>query len=220
MTRQHAIDDHPRPAEQAPADRWITALLLIGAPTVLILGALAVCPGSRCTIPALDQAGLALAESLQRQWLTTVMTVITWAGSLWLLAPLALWLANREMRRQAMPAALLAPLALTGATVMAQTVKWWTDRPRPVEQPLIALPLDASFPSAHAMQITVLALVWLGAGRSPAAWLLAAVLIGLVGFSRIYLQVHFVTDVIAGTLAALIWVTALQRVIPRTGRSR
>ena len=201
-------------------DRRITGLLLIAAPTVLALGSVMLCPGGSCTIPAIDQAGMALAVNLQHLWLSGLMSAVTWAGSLWLLAPLALAHAILALRRQHFLAALLAPLALLGATALAQAFKWWTDRPRPVDLPLVSLPPDPSFPSAHAMQITALVVVLLGAGRSPAVWLLAAALIGVVGFSRIYLQVHFLTDVAFGTLAALFWGLALRRIFQTTGATR
>jgi len=217
MTQRSVLCNTGHPAG---TNRRITGLLLIAAPAVLMLGAAIVCPGSRCTIPAIDQAGMALAVTLQHPWLSGLMSAVTWAGSLWLLAPLALAHTLFTLRRQHLIPALLAPLALSGATVLAQAVKWWTDRPRPVDLPLVSLPPDPSFPSAHAMQFTAMVVVLLGTGRSPAIWLAAAALIGVVGFSRIYLQVHFVTDVAFGTLAAIFWGLALQRLFQPTGESR
>jgi membrane-associated phospholipid phosphatase len=85
-------------------------------------------------------------------------------------------------------------------------------RPRPDLLPVwTAMPTDWSYPSAHAMQITALAVaVVFVAARRRALWVLplgSAVL--LVGLSRIYLQVHFPSDVLAGTLAAALWVGGL-----------
>jgi undecaprenyl-diphosphatase len=40
-------------------------------------------------------------------------------------------------------------------------------------------------------------------------WAAAAVLIALIGFSRIYLGVHYPTDVIGGYIAAFMWVAAV-----------
>jgi hypothetical protein len=74
-----------------------------------------------------------------------------------------------------------------------------------------AMPADWSYPSCHAMQITALAVaVVFVAPRQRALWAVplgSAVL--LVGLSRIYLQVHFPSDVLAGTLAAAFWVGGL-----------
>jgi undecaprenyl-diphosphatase len=76
------------------------------------------------------------------------------------------------------------------------------------------MPDDWSFPSAHAAQATAFALAWLlrpGAspGRPEIVVLFAAV--ALVFASRLYLQVHFPSDVFAGALLAVLWVLFLRR---------
>jgi undecaprenyl-diphosphatase len=40
-------------------------------------------------------------------------------------------------------------------------------------------------------------------------WMVAAILIALIGFSRIYLGVHYSTDVLGGYMAAFVWITAV-----------
>jgi len=79
-----------------------------------------------------------------------------------------------------------------------------------VLEPLVAMPGDSSFPSGHAMQITAFALaaiLTLAPPTQRARWFaLALIVIVLVGASRLYLQVHFPTDVLAGTAAAALWV--------------
>jgi len=80
-----------------------------------------------------------------------------------------------------------------------------------------ALPHSYSFPSGHALFSFCFygVLAGLSAGRTrsqPARiliWTLAAVLVTAIGLSRIYLGVHYPSDVIAGYLAATLWVTAL-----------
>jgi undecaprenyl-diphosphatase len=61
------------------------------------------------------------------------------------------------------------------------------------------------------MQATALAVALvLLAGRRQRAWTLAlGMVVLLVGLSRIYLQVHFPSDVLAGLLAAAFWVGGL-----------
>jgi undecaprenyl-diphosphatase len=82
-------------------------------------------------------------------------------------------------------------------------------RPRP----LLPDQLETwSFPSGHALSITVfsLLLAWLYARAKPERRLcyyaLAAMIIALVSFSRVYLGVHYVTDVIGGCLIGLAFV--------------
>ena len=106
------------------------------------------------------------------------------------------------------------PLALIGAAALAHLAKLAIERPRPDLLPaLVAMPADPSFPSAHAMQATAFAVAWLlrpgarpGAAEAVAALLLAAAVAG----SRVYLQVHFVSDVAFGVIAAILWVLALR----------
>jgi undecaprenyl-diphosphatase len=106
------------------------------------------------------------------------------------------------------------PLALLGATALAQAAKVLVARPRPDLFPaLVAMPADASFPSAHAMQATAFALAWLlrpGARPGPLAAAVAVLLVLAVAGSRVYLQVHFPTDVLFGMTAAALWVVALR----------
>jgi undecaprenyl-diphosphatase len=103
-------------------------------------------------------------------------------------------------------------LALLGASALGQLVKPWVARPRPdLFAAWLPMPETWSYPSSHAMQATAAALALILVARHRrATWVVPlgfAVL--LVGVSRIYLQVHFPSDVIAGTLAAAFWVAGL-----------
>ena len=102
-----------------------------------------------------------------------------------------------------------------GASALGHLAKLVIERPRPdLFPPLIAMPADWSFPSAHAVQVTAFALAWVlrpgaAAGRIEMAVLVAVV--ALVVASRLYLQVHFPSDVVAGVLLATFWVLLLRR---------
>jgi Membrane-associated phospholipid phosphatase len=78
-------------------------------------------------------------------------------------------------------------------------------------------PETYSFPSGHALFSACFygALAWLlGAalrnfGARAAIWAMSLALIAAIGLSRLYLGVHYPTDVIAGYLVAVFWITGL-----------
>ncbi len=163
-------------------------------------------------VNAWDQTGLTLAHAARNPWLDSLFAAVTWFGSLAVLLPLALlvWWRGRGDRNAAFVA-----LALIGASALGHLAKLVAARPRPeLFPPLIQMPEDWSFPSAHAAQVTAFALAWLlrpGAapGRIEIAVLFATVT--AVFASRLYLQVHFPSDVVAGALLATLWVLLLRR---------
>jgi len=100
------------------------------------------------------------------------------------------------------------------------------ERPRPlVDEPMLTL-TTFSFPSGHASGTTLLygflaLVVLVHLPRSPWRWVagvLALLLIALVSWSRVYLGVHFFTDVLAGVLEALVWLALC--VIALSARTR
>lgn len=183
---------------------------------VLAVGALLSCGEASCALAALDRSGLALADSLRSDRLDQLMLAATWLGSLALLLPLAGLAAWQLARAKRGREAGFVVAAVVGAAAVSQLVKLWVMRPRPDLFPSLAtLPADWSYPSAHAMQATAFAVaLFLVAKQRRAVWgsvLFTAV--ALVGASRIYLQVHFPSDVIAGTLAAGLWVAGLHAMV-------
>ncbi len=179
---------------------------------VLIVGALMVCPLGHCGISALDRAGLEFAHGLRTPVLDSAMHAITWAGSLWLLLPLTA-LAGLHLAARGTPRAGLFLLgSLLGASALSHLVKLILARPRPDLFPSgLPLPLDWSYPSAHTMQAFAIATAIVLLARRPHSALVAILLGGasVVSVSRIYLQVHYPSDVIAGMLAAIFWVAGL-----------
>jgi len=94
-------------------------------------------------------------------------------------------------------------------------------RPRPdVQDLLVAMPADFSFPSAHTAQAAAFALacaIMAGRDVSTAAGLLVwgslSLTALLVGISRVYLQVHSISDVVAGAFLGAAWVLTLNRLL-------
>lgn len=180
----------------------------------LWIGAGVVCPNGTCRVLDLDRHLLGALNALQRPWLDAILTSVTWLGSIAVLLPLALGLAWRYRRRGPPGAALLLPIAVGGAWLIAHAVKLLVVRPRPELYPaLITMPEDLSFPSAHAMQITAFAFAWMLAAGSRPGWasvIAAALIILAVALSRLYLQVHFPSDVVIGMIAGTTWVVGLR----------
>jgi undecaprenyl-diphosphatase len=116
------------------------------------------------------------------------------------------------LKRKNRTAVLLLTAVATGM-LMSVALKMGADRPRPNLVPHLTWAMSTSFPSGHAMTsaVTYLTLGSLLARaaaqrREKAFFLGAAVLISwIVGFSRVYLGVHWPTDVLAGWTAGAIW---------------
>ena len=78
---------------------------------------------------------------------------VTWAGSILVLLPIALMAAGTLLSRGRQADALLIAGGLMGAFVLAHGLKRLFARPRPnIEDLLVAMPPDFSFPSAHTTQ--------------------------------------------------------------------
>lgn len=110
-------------------------------------------------------------------------------------------------------AALLAAVAVPGGILLSTMMKAGFDRPRPDLVPHDSIVYTASFPSGHAMMsaVTYLTLAALLIRVQPELRLKAYILVVallltlLVGISRVYLGVHWPTDVLAGWTAGTAW---------------
>jgi undecaprenyl-diphosphatase len=147
--------------------------------------------------------------------MTKFMVGVSFVGGdgLVLAAIVAVILFLRFHRRRA---ALWLLVTLAGALVLDLALKYGFHRPRPT--PFVgSVPRTPSFPSGHALFsfcfYGVLAGLLVGRTRSRIAqiaiWSAAAVLVLLIGLSRIYLGVHYPSDVIAGYLTATLWVATM-----------
>ncbi len=135
---------------------------------------------------------------------------ITWLGSLWILLPLSIAILI-FLPYQFKNFKIVFVVGFLSTIVITHTIKNIFERQRPsFFDTLIDMPLDFSFPSAHTAQITAFTfLLWVLYFRegSLKSILLSSILLLIattVASSRIYLQVHFPSDVIAGFLVAII----------------
>ncbi|MDN5274969.1 MAG: phosphoesterase, PA-phosphatase-like protein [Candidatus Saccharibacteria bacterium] len=122
-----------------------------------------------------------------------------------------LWFTARRYK------ALLLFFAVGGAAFANYTVKFIFERARPDLWTHLVDETSFSFPSGHAMGSSafafgIVAILWNTKWRIPAI-VVASLYVISVGFSRLYLGVHYPTDILAGWLLSLVWVAFIASVI-------
>jgi undecaprenyl-diphosphatase len=163
-------------------------------------------------------------------WATSALNILTWLGSTAVLWPvvgvaaLVLIVRGRRWRE----AAFLV-LALGGSILVTDVVKLLVDRPRPPASVRLLHVTGTAYPSGHALDamaaLMALAVV-LAEGRSRKArgalFCSAGIAVLVVGWSRVYLGTHWLTDVLGGYALGGCWVAMLAVVLlrPRAAPAR
>ena len=150
---------------------------------------------------------LQIQQHLRTDMLTPLMKFVTFLGNggwFWILCAVVL-LAVPKTRKTGYAAVLSL---IFGVIVTNLLLKNIVARPRPFAEiealiPLIAKPTDFSFPSGHTTASFAVALVMLRMLPKKIG-IPAVVLAALVAFSRLYLGVHYPTDVLTGFVVALV----------------
>jgi undecaprenyl-diphosphatase len=153
------------------------------------------------------------SDPLGPGWLEDLMRDVTALGSLGVLSLVSLAVVGFLVLQGKRHLAVLVVVAVGGGMLVSTLTKLGFDRPRPDLVPHATQVYTASFPSGHAMMaaVTYLTLGALLARAQSRLRLklyligLAATLTALVGFSRIYLGVHWPTDVLAGWTLGAAW---------------
>jgi undecaprenyl-diphosphatase len=169
-------------------------------------------------IPPFDVNARNAVHAAATPVLTLLFKSITNLGSGWFLwfcaAVIVFHLARRDRRREA----ALFVVAFVGANILDQAMKLVFQRVRPEPYFDYPLPVSFSFPSGHAFISFCFYLSLAEILVEPAwpfyrralAWIGAVVLTLGIGLSRVYLGVHYPTDVLAGYAGAIAW-TAVVR---------
>jgi undecaprenyl-diphosphatase len=146
---------------------------------------------------AVEDHGLTHAFRILTDWIWDPLTMrLVCAGAI-------VWLV---WRRSAWWTALWLTATCALGTLLQQTLKALVDRPRPVWPDPVDSAHYAAFPSGHAMTATVVCglLLWLlhhyGAGRAVwrTAMVVAVISVVGVGLTRVWLGVHWPSDVVGG----------------------
>ena len=162
-------------------------------------------------------------ESIRNPVMNAVMLAVTYFGSEWLFIAAAIivyWCVSKKYGYYLMATGMIGTTICQVLKISFQVPRPWIRDPAftPVEAALSGA-RDYSFPSGHTQNVTsVLGGVARFTGKK-AVRIVCIVLVVLVAFSRMYLGVHYPTDVAAGLICGLILVFALYPVFEKSGDS-
>lgn len=153
-------------------------------------------------------------------WLDALMIAAPYVGTNLTVLPamivigLVLW---RKFDRPLTAAQLLT--VSIGSLSLNPTMKYLLDRPRPDLYPLRGMWTWASYPSGHliltpALYFTISMLLYQSRGWKWPFYLSALVIL-LTGYSRLYLSVHWPTDLVGGVLIGVTWLLTSWRAFAR-----
>ncbi|TVT43632.1 phosphatase PAP2 family protein [Hymenobacter setariae] len=161
-----------------------------------------------------DDWGFAQMDRLRaaRPWTRTFVDVLTFFGSVKFLVPASLVIPYVMYRRGLKRYAIELLLSMGGGVALNELLKAYFHRDRPTTALIYQYGL--SFPSGHAMMGMCLygCLAWL-AVQHGRHWSLAVALVCFslsIGLTRVYLHVHYPTDVVAGFAGGAAWLVLLR----------
>lgn len=154
---------------------------------------------------------LGVARRQVPRWVDRVFRTVTHLGGATATLALGAALAVPAVTRRLGVAVLLAN---AGSHLVVQLIKRTASRPRPEVlgggevTALVAHPDEFSLPSGHsaaAMAVALTLVLWRGQPAVPGAMAALALAVALlVGMSRVYLRVHYVTDVLLGQVLGVV----------------
>lgn len=154
-----------------------------------------------------------LAIPVGPAWLTKVMTDLTALGGITVLSLITVLVVVFLLLRGSTHTSAFVTVSILGGWILSTLLKLGVARPRPELVSHLVVVSDFSFPSGHAM-LSAVTYLTLGAlmsrmeQRRPLKlfYLLTALLLTiLIGCSRVYLGVHYPTDVLGGWTAGAAW---------------
>lgn len=167
---------------------------------------------------ALDTRLVEEARETRSPALDKTMSAVTALGEPWALGAIGVLIGADWLLQNRKADLITWASALVGGGLLNELLKRRFHRARPALKLRRAHATGYSFPSGHAMMTlsTYGTLAYLVSRRGnltrhPASsliWAPVLLLSALVGSSRVYLEVHYPTDVLAGWLAAIVWSTA------------
>lgn len=159
---------------------------------------------------ALDETILRFINDHSNGFLDDFFSVVTNLGGAFAIASTTILITALLIMMRKRFMALLLFASVAGASIVNYVLKILFARDRPDLWQSVVHESSFSFPSGHAMAssalgIALIVVLWTTSWRVIAA-VLAVVYITVIGYSRMYLGVHYPTDVIGGWILSSIWV--------------
>jgi undecaprenyl-diphosphatase len=214
------MTSQPVTPQSTQRERRMTAALVAGLVATALAFALFAWLGRGIVLGVtwpLDTAIRDTIHAMASPRLTRLMIAVSLYGGPTSLITVGLVVAAGFLWRGWHRGVLLIVVTMAGAGLVDTLLKLAFGRTRPAPFFDYPLPQSLSFPSGHAFFsasfLGGFAVLISGRIRSPVLrillWLVALGLILLIGFSRVYLGVHYPSDVLAGYAVAVLWVTAV-----------
>ena len=149
-------------------------------------------------------------------WVTTMLRAVAWLGDIRVLSALIGSAAIVFVLARTPIYAPVVAVTTWGAAALAAILKAALARPRPPAPGHVVAVAGSAFPSAHAAQAVAFygVLAWIAAHhlhrrtRRVLVWSASILCAGAVGVSRVYLGVHWPSDVVSGWLIGAGWLIA------------
>lgn len=217
-------------------------LLGLGSAVVALAGALVFAELTESVLgnggaTSVDQRVTRWVVVHRSEWLTDVLRPGTHLADPVVVAAVTTLVVVVLLRQRRLWLAGFMTITAAGTPLLVQAVKAIVDRPRPPTSDRLVAVTGAAFPSGHAAQsvacyVAIAVIIgWItrSPSRSAAAGSCALAIAALVGSSRIYLGVHWTSDVVAGWMLGITWLTTTSTALvmwstlrhklgPRTGR--
>lgn len=208
----------PQFLRQILAARWRTLLLLFIGVVLPLIGfeQFAIVIRQKGTF-AWDQAILVAVHSTAQPMLDRIALTITPLGVFYGVFPIATVISIGLLYKRRWRSLSYLLITLIGSALINRTAKAWLHRDRPSLWETFKPHTDFSFPSGHAMSSMslVAALVILTWGSRWCGWVstIGAGFVVTIAWTRLYLGVHFPSDILAGWMISLAWAIGVSLII-------
>lgn len=162
-------------------------------------------------VVSIDERVNSWVENIETPIGATIMIAVTSIGDTWILVPLSALLVLSLLFKKKYHKAFFAFVVLMSGVITGEALKYGINRLRPFNS--LILENDPSFPSGHTLMSTIFFIVLIYEYRNEikSSWKKAFVVFFtlvfvLIGLSRLYLNVHWMSDVLSSFLIGGFWV--------------